>query len=168
MKKLIPLIWILLFFNSCTADENEPRIDKIKQLSGNNPAGKAWQIISYITTTNYQSDDINTFQTYDSWLSSPAFIRDNLTIIFPNGNVHIDTGELKSSEEPQVYKGLQFWKLNTLQDSVSIVDYIGTPSLEGTWGIDVTEENITLLLENRDRRFKGSLLNIEVIFDAVN
>ena len=154
---------------SCANEDIEPKIDKLQLMSGGIQTGKHWRLTSFITTSNYCTGDISKFQTTDHCQDYyPESIKDNTTIIFPDGEIQIDEGIIKYNEEsPQVYIGRQFWTINDKQDSVSILDHVGLPSLNSTWGLGVSKHRITLTHQDKDIGFRGSLLTMTVTFHAL-
>jgi hypothetical protein len=95
-------------------------------------------------------------------------IKDNVTIIYPDGKVIIEEGLIRyTNDSPQVYVDKQFWNLNTRQDSVAIVDYVGLPSLNATWALEVGKNNIVLTQKELNHVFKGSSLTQSVTFELI-
>jgi hypothetical protein len=124
---------------------------------------------SFKTVSNYCTLDINEFQTTELWDGYPKSIKDNVTIIYPDGKTVIDEGLIKYSDEsPHVYINMQFWKLNVKQDSVAIVDYVGLPSINDTWGLEVGKNMIVLTRKELNLVFKGSSLIQSVTFDLAS
>ena len=168
MKKLLYSLALLIIHSSCDPQEIKPQIDKLVLLSGDNPNGKQWRMSSFKTVSNYCTVDMNKFQTTESWDSYPESIKDNFTIIYPGGHVEIDEGIIKYNDDsPQIYVDRQFWTLNTKQDSVTIDDYVGLPSINDTWGLKVCKNEIVLTRKELNIVFKGSSLSQRVTFDLV-
>jgi hypothetical protein len=168
MKKLTYTIALLAILSSCDTQEIKPQIDKLALLSGDNPNGNQWRMTSFKTVSNYCTFDVNKFQTTESWDSYPGSIKDNVTIIYPNGQIVIDEGVIRYSDDsPQIYIDRQFWTLNTKQDSVVIDDYVGLPSINDTWGLEVSKNKIVLTRKESNIYFKGSSLTQSVTFDLV-
>ncbi|MEO5600846.1 MAG: hypothetical protein ABIR06_07960 [Cyclobacteriaceae bacterium] len=168
MKNLTYTLPLLAIISSCDTQEIKPQIDKLVLLSGDNPNGKQWSMTSFKTVSNYCTSDINKFQTTESWDSYPESIKDNITIIYPGGHIKVDEGVIKYSDDsPQIYIDRQFWTLNTKQDSVAIDDYIGLPSINDTWGLEVSKNKIVLTRKELNIVFKGSSLSQSVTFDLI-
>jgi hypothetical protein len=169
MKKLFYTTILTFVLLSCDNEDIQPRPDLITLLSGNQPTGKHWRMMSFKTTSNYFTFDINKFQTTESWYDYPESIKDNSTILFSDGEVQIDEGKIRYNDEsPQIYIDKQFWTVNKKQDSVAIVDYVNLPSINSKWGITVSEHKIILTREDKDVGFKGSLLTQTVTFCALD
>ncbi len=168
MIKVKLIIPIFLFAFACNNDEDFEKADKMLLLSGGDVTGKKWQMVSFVSTSNYYTLDVNKFQETDIWLNYPASIKDNITTIFPNGESEINEGEIPyNAESPQVYNDLQHWHLNENQDSVTITDYVGLPSIHDTWALFVSEDKIVLTREELDLYFEGSSLTQEVTFETI-
>ena len=169
MKNLTYILVFSIILSSCDTQEIEPKIDKFALLSGDNPDGNKWRMISFKTVSNYCTSDINKFQTTESWDVYPMSIKDNVTTIYPDGQIIVDEGLIRYSDDsPQVYIDKQFWKLNTRQDSVAIVDYVGLPSISDTWGLEVSKNMIVLTRKEVNLVFKGSSLRQSVTFNLVS
>ncbi len=170
MKKIFYFILVFFLFISCLdSTSEEPISDKLAILSGGNPEGKGWNMVSFVTKSNYFTFDVKQFLTYDSWDTYPESIKDNTFIIFPSGEISIDEGNLLfSNSAPQVYEGLHFWELNAAQDSVNITDYVGLPSIHDKWGLHVTTEEIILTRQQLDIGFEGSSLTQQVTFKTMH
>lgn len=168
MKELTYAIVLLAILSSCDTQEVKPQIDKLALLSGDNPNGNQWRMMSFKTVSNYCTFDVNKFQTTESWDNYPESIKDNVTIVYPNGQIVIDEGVIRYSDDsPQIYIDKQFWTLNSQQDSVVIDDYVGLPSINGTWGLEVSKNKIVLTRKESNIYFKGSALTQSVTFNLV-
>jgi hypothetical protein len=153
---------------SCADNEVVPQ-NKLALLSGEMPTGKQWRMTSLKTVSNYCTPNIKEYLTTESWDTQPVSIKDNITTIFQNGYANIDEGAVHyNNETPQVFVGKQLWTVVSDQDSVDIVDFVGLPSIHGTWGLDVNKDKIVLTRKEVDLVFKGSLLNQYVIYRAVD
>lgn len=169
MKKLLLAFLMLTFLFGCEKEEIEPKVDKIQLLSGGTYSGKKWEMISFATISNYFTWDINKFDTIDSWPNYPESIKDNVTIIYPDGKAELVEGAIHYNEDtPQIFNDLQTWMLNSNQDSVVIYDAVGLPSIHATWGIVVTEDKIELTRQELDYVFKGSSLTQIVEFKGID
>lgn len=167
-NRIYVLTWLMIL-TSCASQEINPRIDKIVLLSGQNPNGKQWKMTSVKSISNYCTNDLNKFQTTELWNSYPESIKDNMTRIYPDGKVEIDEGKIRYHEDsPQIYMNKQFWSINSTQDSVAIVDYVGLPSINSKWGLQATTDKIVLTRKELDIVFKRSFLSQSVTFDLVS
>lgn len=168
MKNIIyTLVWLISLI-SCDRQEINPQPNKLALLSGENINGKQWRMTSFKTVSNYCTFDIKKFQITESWESYPESIKDNMTIIYPDGKVAIDEGKIRYSDDsPQIYIDKQFWTLNMKQDNVAIVDYVGLPSINNTWGLGVTNDKIVLTRQELNTMFKGSSITQSVTFNLV-
>lgn len=165
MRYLIYTITGLMALISCSDEEVRPTVDKLILLSGENPEGKQWKMTSFKTISNYCTADVAKFQTTEDWDNYPEAIKDNVTRIYPNGKVEIDEGDVGyGSGSPQVYVDQQFWTMNHAQDSVAIVDYVNLPSINSTWGLQVTMDKIVLTRKELNIVYEGSSLTQIVTF----
>ncbi|MGC3944418.1 MAG: hypothetical protein QM762_07860 [Chryseolinea sp.] len=169
MKLPILVLSLMLILISCYDEDVNPRADKVKLLSGNNANGKQWQMTSFQTISNYCSTDRKQLQTIEACDGFPESIKDNVTTFYPDGSVVVSEGKIKYHEDsPQTYVDKQFWTLNQKQDSVAITDYIGLPSLNTTWHIDVSKNAITLTRFELNSAFEGSSFKMSVVFKSLD
>jgi hypothetical protein len=165
MKKILLASLMLTSLFGCEKEEIEPRVDKMQLLSGGTSSGKKWEMVSFVTISNYFTWDINKFDSTDSWSDYPESIKDNVFTIYPDGKAEVDEGAIHYNEDtPQIFKDLQTWTLISNQDSVVIYDAVGLPSIHSTWGIVFTEDKIELTHQELDYGFKGSSLTQKVEF----
>lgn len=165
MKHLFALLGLIIILVSCDTELVVPAKDKMDLLSGGSPQGKQWVLTSFKTISNYCTSRVDKFETTESWDSYPEYIKDNITTIYPNGTAEINEGRLKYSDDsPQIYSDQQFWTLNQKQDSVSIVDYVGRPSIRATWKIEIDQNKIVLTYKEVDIVFQRSSLTHIVTF----
>jgi hypothetical protein len=165
VKNFAGSLVLLTILFSCDSQEIMPQPDMWAVLSGDDSNGKRWRMTSFKSVSNYCTSDVKKFESTELWDSYPESIKDNVTIIYPDGKIEVDEGSVKFSDDsPQLYLERQFWTINSKQDSVTILDYVGLPSINSRWGLRINRNTIELSYKELNALFRGSELSYTVTF----
>ncbi len=165
MKKRLLLITTILLIIVAGCRKDKGHIPKMTLLSGGMESGKAWTISYFWVTSTYGTSDKSKPEKKDIQVTMMESVKDNSYIISPTGQVIVDDGNLRwDNTVPQYHEG-QTWKLIENESRVEIYDPVNLPSLNGTYDITVTKNQIILYAKQIDSN-KIDYAEFEIIFEA--
>ena len=162
-RQLIFIATILIMVSGCRKDIGH--IPKMSLLSGGSENGKAWVISNFWVTSTYAASDRSKPVKKDIQLTMPESVKDNSYIIRPTGQVTVDDGNLRFDNTVPRYHEGQTWTLTENETRVKIYDPVNLPSINGTYHITVTNEQITLYAKEADSN-KSDYVEFTIIFKS--
>jgi hypothetical protein len=161
-KQLLFIATILIVVTGCRKDKGH--IPKMTLLSGGAESGKAWTISNFWVTSTYGSDKSIPLKK-DIQVTMMESVKDNSYIIRPTGQVIVDDGDLRwDNTVPQYHEG-QTWTLIENESRVEIYDPVNLPSINGTYDITVTKDQIILYAKQVDSN-KIDFAEFKIIFKS--